>query len=153
MTRWRVYYLGCMILAVFKFALCIDRLWIAKVLFSYQINLSGNVTRAVGYDYTIKNNYIYAHTRQTLPFKTKTSPPPYPLPPNNVSTYVPSRSFHPLNVDTRQNPRRHVVFIKIQPNAYHKYLYQTAGVILTLFGWFVSVDLEFMNIEDVFLRG
>jgi hypothetical protein len=23
----------------------------------------------------------------------------------------------PLNVDTRQNPRRHVVFIKIQPNA------------------------------------
>jgi hypothetical protein len=37
-------------------------------------------------------------------------------------------------VNTRQNPRRHVVFIEIQPNAYNKYLSQTARVTLILFG-------------------
>ncbi len=33
-----------------------------------------------------------------------------------------------LNVYTTQNPRRHVVFIEILPNAYDNYLSQTAGV-------------------------
>ncbi len=43
----------------------------------------------------------------------------------------------PLNVDTGLNPRRHVVFIEIQPNAYSKYLSWTAGVTLIFF-WVVS---------------
>jgi hypothetical protein len=38
-----------------------------------------------------------------------------------------------LNVYTGQNPRRHVVFIEIQPNAYNNHLFQAAGVILTFF--------------------
>jgi hypothetical protein len=40
----------------------------------------------------------------------------------------------PLNVYTGQNPRRPVVLIEIEPNAYKNYLSQTAGVILTFFG-------------------
>jgi hypothetical protein len=39
-------------------------------------------------------------------------------------------------VDTGQNPRQHVVLIDIQPNAYNKYLFQTAGVILRFVGVF-----------------
>jgi hypothetical protein len=35
---------------------------------------------------------------------------------------------------TGQNPRRHVVFIEIWPNAYNNYLSQTAEVILTFTG-------------------
>jgi hypothetical protein len=38
-----------------------------------------------------------------------------------------------LNVDIGQNPRQHVV-IEIKPNAYHNYMSQMAGVILTFFG-------------------
>ncbi len=41
---------------------------------------------------------------------------------------------HPLNVYTGQNPRRHVILIEIQPNAYNNYLSETARVILTFFG-------------------
>jgi hypothetical protein len=33
-------------------------------------------------------------------------------------------------VDTGQNPRRHVVLIEIQPNAYNKYLSRTAEPVL-----------------------
>jgi hypothetical protein len=40
----------------------------------------------------------------------------------------------PLNVYTSQNPRQHVVFIEIQPNAYNKYPSQTAGVTLIFSG-------------------
>jgi hypothetical protein len=39
-----------------------------------------------------------------------------------------------LNEDTGQNPRRHIVLVEIQPNAYNKYLSQTAGVILIFLG-------------------
>jgi hypothetical protein len=51
-------------------------------------------------------------------------------------------------VYTGQNPRRHVVLIEIQPNAYYTYLSQTARVILTFFGvmFFISVFLGFVNI-------
>jgi hypothetical protein len=34
------------------------------------------------------------------------------------------------SLNSRQNPRRHVVFIEICPNAYNNYLSQRAGVIL-----------------------
>ncbi len=34
-------------------------------------------------------------------------------------------------------------------HAYNNYLSQMAGVILTFFGVFISVDLEFINIEAV----
>jgi hypothetical protein len=39
-----------------------------------------------------------------------------------------------LNVYTGQNPRQHAVLMEIQPNAYNKYLPQTAGVNLHLLG-------------------
>ncbi len=63
------------------------------------------------------------------------------------STTLQVRMRYPLNVYTRQNPRRHVVFIEIQPNAYNNYLSQTSEVILTFAGVIISVYLEFINIE------
>jgi hypothetical protein len=69
---------------------------------------------------------------------------PHPAPQMETLYWAERR---PLNVYTRQKPRRHVVFIEIQPNAYNNYLSQTAGVILTFAGVIISVDLEFINIE------
>ncbi len=56
--------------------------------------------------------------------------------PSVLLTVLWKLGYYPLNVDTRQNPRRHVVFIKIQPNAYHKYLPQTEGSPSILWGGF-----------------
>ncbi len=39
-----------------------------------------------------------------------------------------------VECDTRQNPRRYVVFIEIQPNEYNKYLFLMAGITLIFFG-------------------
>ncbi len=50
-----------------------------------------------------------------------------------------------LNVDTGENPRRHVVFIKIKPNAYNKYLSQMAGATLIFLGVVFSVHLNFAS--------
>jgi hypothetical protein len=47
---------------------------------------------------------------------------------------APYRGEGALNVYTRQNTRWHVVFIEIQPNAYYKYMSQTAGVTLIFSG-------------------
>ncbi len=49
-------------------------------------------------------------------------------------TYSSRFESGPLNVYTGQKPRRPVVFIEIEPNAYNNYLSQTAGVISTFFG-------------------
>ncbi len=57
--------------------------------------------------------------------------------------------FSPLNVDARQNPRRRVVLIEIQPNAYKKNLSKTAGVILIFLGVIFSVYFDFFSIGAI----
>ncbi len=56
-----------------------------------------------------------------------------------------------LNVDTGQNPRRHVILIEIQPNAYNKYLSPTAGIILRFVGvvYSISVYLGFVFLQTL----
>jgi hypothetical protein len=54
----------------------------------------------------------------------------------------------PLNVDTGQNPRRHVLLIEIQLNAYNKYLSRTAWVSLRFVGvaYFCSFGICFYEL-------
>ncbi len=41
-------------------------------------------------------------------------------------------------MDTSHNPRRHVIFIEIQPNAYIKYLSQTAEPVVIVTIWRIN---------------
>jgi hypothetical protein len=55
----------------------------------------------------------------------------------------------PLNVDTGQNPRRHVVLIEIRPNAYNMNLSKTAGVILIFLGVIFFVYFDFFSSKAI----
>ncbi len=58
-----------------------------------------------------------------------------------IFEHVVVRELKALNVYTSQNPRRHVVFIEIQPNAYYKYMSQTAEPVVRVTIWRINREV------------